>query len=71
MVGTLQTLATNAQNHDRLAAEQKLELSKFLIFLKAVFSGDNVAEAKQHWTNFGKYVSTQQKYNTLASREVM
>ena len=51
LVGILQTLATNAQNQDRFANEQKLESNKYLMFPKTVFSGDNVLEAKQHWTN--------------------
>ena len=67
-MGILQTLATNAQNQNRLANEQKLESNKYLMFPKTVFSDDNVLDAKQHWTNFEKYVNTQQPYNTLASR---
>ena len=54
LVGILQTLTTNAQNHDRLAAEQKLESNKYLMFPKTVFSGDTIIEACQHWTNFKK-----------------
>ena len=38
------------------------------MFPKTVFLGDNVLEAKHHWTNFEKYVNTQQCYNTIASR---
>ena len=37
------------------------------MFPKTVFSGDNIIEAHQHWTNFKKYVTTQSKHNTLAS----
>ena len=66
LVGILQTLTTNAQNHDRLAAELKLESHKYLMFPKTVFSGDNNSEAHQHWTNFEKNVTTQTKNNTLA-----
>ena len=65
----MQTLTTNAQNHDRLAAEQKLESNKYLMFPKTVFSGDNNNEVHQHWTNFEKYVTTQAKHNTLASQD--
>ena len=50
-------------------AEQKLESSKYLMFPKTVFSGDNTSEAHQHWTNFEKYVTTQAKHNTLASQD--
>ena len=55
------------QNQDRLAAEQRKDSHKCLMFPKNTFLGDNVTEAKQHWTNFEKYVNTQQPYNTLAS----
>ena len=64
----LQTVATIAQDQDRLANEQKLESNKYLMIPKKVLSGANVLDAKQHWTNFEKYVNTQQRYNTLASR---
>ena len=37
------------------------------MFPKTVFSRDNILEAKQHWTNFEKYVNTQQHYKTIAS----
>ena len=53
-MGILQTLATNTQNGDRFANEPKLESNKYLVFPKTVFLGDNVLEAKQHWTNFVK-----------------
>ena len=56
------------QSQDRFVNEQKLESNKYLIFHKTVFLGDNVLEAKQHWTNFEKYVNTQQHYNITASR---
>ena len=39
------------------------------MFSKAIFSGDKGNEARLHWTNFEKYVTSQQKYNTLASRD--
>ena len=55
------------KNHDRLAAEKKLESNKYLMFPKTVFSGDSTNGAHQHWTNFEKYVTTQLKHNTLAS----
>ena len=58
LVGILQTLTTNAQNYERLAAKQKLESNKYLMFPKTAFSGDNIIEACQHWTNFKKYVTT-------------
>ena len=38
------------------------------MFPKTVFSGDNIIEACQHWTNFEKYI-TQSKHNTLASHD--
>ena len=60
LVGILQTLTTNAQNHDRLAAKQKLESNKYLMFPKTVFSGDNTNEACQPWTNLKKYVQHNQ-----------
>ena len=46
----------------RLVAKQKLESNKYLMFPKTVFSGDNITEAHQHWTNFKKYVTTQSKH---------
>ena len=67
LVGILQTLTTNAQNHYRLVAEQKLESNKYLMFPNTVYSGDNIIEACQYWTNFEKYVTTQSEYNILAS----
>lgn len=39
------------------------------MFSKAIFSGDKGNKARLHWTNFEKYVTSQQKYNTLASRD--
>ena len=39
------------------------------MFPKTVFSGDNINDARQHWTNFEKYVTMQQRHNTLASRD--
>ena len=68
LVVILQTLATNAQNQDRFANEQKLESNKYLMFPKTVFSRDNILEAKQHCTHFEKYVNTQQYYTTIAPR---
>ena len=38
------------------------------MFPKTVFSGDNINEEHQHWTNFEKYFTTQWKH-TLASRD--
>ena len=39
------------------------------MFPKVVFLGDNTNEARYHWTKFENYVTTQQKYNTLASHD--
>ena len=67
-MGILQTLATNTQNQEKLANEQKLESNKYFMFPKTELLRDNVLEAKQHWKNMEKYVNTQQCYNTIASR---